>query len=71
MLQHGEGLLDGFEGAYVRDQRPEDRRLLVEEFEGHVGFMVATADGDERDFLSSQLVEVDGRHRLRGDAGDD
>lgn len=71
MLQHGEGLLDRFEGPFVRYQGAEERRLLVEEIQRDVGLVVAPADGDERHFLATEFVEVDGRHRLGGDAGND
>lgn len=71
MLQHGEGLLDRFEGAFVRYEGPEDRRLLVQEIQRDVGLVVAAADGDEGYFLATEFVEVDGRHRLGGDAGND
>lgn len=55
----------------MRYEGPEEGRSLVQEIERHVGLVVAAADGDEGHFLSSELVEVDGRHRLGGDAGND
>lgn len=36
-----------------------------------MSLVVAAADGDERHFLAAEFVEVDGGHRIRGDAGDD